>query len=1055
MKRLPRRDVSGIAGMALTGLLLGAPAAFAQVNEGFDIIVPAQTNQPRMDLVEVRLRATARGAALADMCVFAELVGAGGMNVTPFAEEGGPAQGGWPANGGESSDYSMAADSFYAAFRPDGEAPADGGGDYVVRFLVEPVNQNCISRLDSETRFRVRIGRCDGAPQGQNPVGLLTACVEAFRVQSDPGQDDCPPMPLDQGHMPPVEPAVDGAFYPSVRPLGLPDMGQGVRPVSRCMDQLSRPAIHAAFVVDTSGSMAGLVDNRNQRPLTKAQMVTQAIDIFIRVWAEFRAVAGDENRPDDRIGVVFFNSDARATQYDDFCTAGGGRPLAIGNPPDATADACQEPWCVLDTQLRDERRVTSGPYMRQFVPACRDFKGSPCTNAELPINNNPLVESQPWCSPLVGNGAVPAGGATSIGDGLLQAVGPNFLDMAAYRLPVTAQEATDGRRNVVVLFSDGQHNSPCNYEFDRDGKLTFSQCPGEPPPVSFRDPQTGQQRAVLHTVAVGQSSADEHRDALQRDAHATGGSSYFINEHNAAAIFDLDMSQPVVMGNADALRLTLQEYFLDILHNTLRFNTWYPARRIRLWVPPSVLGDGEPRVTLLGGDNAPLNGEGEDDTQERLSSFYVPSTARAVSVVALWDENYGDLEVTLTQPGRPFPLTRRGRGFIQISRRIERGGTLANDLPWTVRVRRRADGASHIPVTVIAFVDHFRVKPDFAVRGTFEVESPLAITASLRAFDTDALGVGDGAGRIYARVRRTLTAEAQAVLNNCLARVMEGALVPDGAADQGSRRSEILGACFAEHPDELTNLDWSDPLELVDDGTGADERPGDGVYSAAFTPTHAGDHEFSIVVDGQLPGAGWTSFHHMETIHIKQMPMPASADEMLRLSRRMTALQEDGVDTMRVEIEPRDAAGELLGPGLDGRLWLRVYQRDEARQYDFTDIMMHGLDEMTGVYHADLPLGDDGLPPYAEVVFMDVAIGYSPMVPMADVEDKMRDRLHQMDLRGQNSQKQGRLVVLMRIGDSPELLADPSCDCNAADGASPVGLLAGLLLLLRVRRRRR
>ncbi len=1067
----PRGASALVVAAAFVALI--APQSVGAQESGLRIVIPEQGELSPLKDVQVTFHlATAESD---ELCLAVEKVTERARIVAAFARDGAP------------DEWAVRVDDILASSGDDLSGTIRLGPNVTVRLGLSPAARDdaeprgraikltlypdpgaprpeldlggrCRTALNRETTYDVKVVPCrrvgdDGRLEIgrlEEPVEIIASCAETYRHH---GCADA-----------------DGAAYPVAdgRVAALAPLGADPRvlPADRCRDRIKRPALHTVIAVDQSGSMGTPIGEGGR---TRAEVVTEAVRLFVREWQSFRGRDGDAGmNPDDRLGIVFFAGDA--THYHSFC----GRE-ASDLDTDGEADCVGERWCVDGTQIRDgeEGRLRSGDFMLQFEPMAADVLGLSCAE-------EPELVCQPMCAGDARADGVPYGftasGPTSIGDGLLAALGPDYLDVERY---VESPVAGRGRRNVVVLLTDGGQNTSCDYRIE-DGQIEFMAEPGlqqrlagqtcdtgrwrpwlereadgdglRPNHLRLTDAETSRPRVTLHTVVMDGAANHEDRQRMQRDAFATGGLSYFVNRDNAGEIYNGG-----AVSRDDAVGLALGSFFYDILQNNLRFNTWHFARKIEAAVDTE--GDGAVSYPVVGGD-----------ARMRLAgpnAFYVPSTAKGIVVLARWDRDYGEFRLDLHPPD-PFAGTTSaiGRREIRIERTLAPGARGFYDQPWRVEVRPQGDldpRLGRIPVVIEVLVDHDQFTPTVEIEatpaGVYCPTDPVTVTASLSSFGRPVEDFLADGGKLYAQVQGPRFTEAQIaaqfpecdydVFLESLRNAAADAPEAHDPRDENSLRSLFLAYCYQQQRQgeqegnrmavrgEVT---WTEPIEFVEP---ADEA---GRYTVDFTPEAAGEHKVSVIIEGPVPGIGWVSHHEVRHLHVSQSCDGIGQGELIESPE---AAPGPDAPAHVYRYRPIDKAGQPLGPGYDGRYWLRVIGVNPIRRV----MMTYDRD---GFYRGRIPIRDDGAVPLTELIRVKAPIKLA-FGPNAFASGEARQAIEQQvealfDRWEEGGERGDELVVLETFGDPG------GCDCSVtgSGGPTPLGLLAMLLVLAGgIRRRRR
>lgn len=507
-------------------------------------------------------------------------------------------------------------------------------------------------------------------------------------------------------------------------------------------------------------------------------------------------------------------------------------------------------------------------------------------------------------------GEVAPGGSTSMGDGMESADGAL---------------ASGANRKVVLLMSDGQENTTRRIMVDDPANpqqvLTFdSGAPAGATPL----PNQGAYQVYAVTVGTGTAvSADINEDV----AHATGG--FYINSEDDAEL--------------------LRPFFLELLQNSLRFNSWETLRLV----------------------------SGEVDFEEpSATDFPVATTTQYLAINLLWDGDLGQLGMILTPPGldpiviRPeivIEATSGSQGPIQFG-----NGFIRVNLPLLL-LKGLQDNAA--PRALAASdeinLDNLDLLGDWRIEVTLEdrfgegssdplaynltvMGDDLAVKSNLNVVNADYVP-GDNIllqAEITEAGQRLLDlgadADAQLVVQLVKPGVAIGDLLannrPDATQptqdDPATTADAQLFNLLQENPDALERA--AETLTLVDDGSNGDATAGDGIYSAQFQANEPGHYNFLFGVQGTTENSGRFSRQQLKTVHVRSVPDPAETEIQSSI---------DG-QTLSITMVPRTTFGHQMGPGWANYFW---FTTPDGQAFKPTDD--------NGTYTASLTFTGDAPPP--------------------------------------------------------------------------------------------
>ncbi len=508
-------------------------------------------------------------------------------------------------------------------------------------------------------------------------------------------------------------------------------------------------------------------------------------------------------------------------------------------------------------------------------------------------------------------GAVAPGGLTSIGDGMESADGAL---------------AGGVNRRVVLLMSDGQENTTRRIMVDNPANpqqiLTFDS--GNPAGATALPNQNAYQ---VYAVTVGTGTAVS-ADINEDIARATGG--FYINSEDDAEL--------------------LRPFFLELLQNFLRFNSWETLRLV----------------------------SGAVDFEEpSATEFPIATTTQYLAINLLWNGDLGQLGLIITPPGLdPIPITRPiviegtsdsagpiqfGNGFIRVNvpllllknqqestavRALAAADEInLNDLDltgdWRIAVTledRFGDdvGPEPLPFNLAVLGDDLSVKATLDVVGADYLPGDnIVLQAQVTEAGQPLLGLGSNEGD-------------QLVVQLIKPGVAIGDLLASSRAnteqptqdDPATAADAQLFNLLQEDPAALVRA--AETLTLVDDGTNGDATAGDGIYSAQFSANEPGHYNFLFGVEGTTARAGRFSRQQLKTVHVRAVPDPAETEITSAV---------DG-NTLSITLVPRTTFGHQMGPGWANYFW---FTTPDGQAFKPTD--------QNGLYTATLDFTGNAPPP--------------------------------------------------------------------------------------------
>lgn len=626
-----------------------------------------------------------------------------------------------------------------------------------------------------------------------------------------------------------------------------------------------RPPVDLAFVVDVSGSMAERLAPDAAVGITKIDATRSALLDFAAVWTSLRA--------------------AEVVECDD--------ALAEERLCDSARD-------------RDDRLGV--------VPFAGDARVDESALGLLPMSE--------WGDGRFGRlvDGLEAGGLTSIGDGLIEAIGPRFLDL---------EHRDEARRPVVVILSDGKANQPAFVMLDEhDQRLKVAgidrtyRLLSDPLAIGgfehladFDEAEQVGYTAQIYAITVGWGNNVDSTLA-KRLSRASGGAYHHLDPAELTASSLNPFGDP----SDDYARIRsndLRRFFMHTLQNLLQFNTWRVVRELRTEAFGSV-------------GVFDIAGVHPDDYEAASGEFRLPSTAHAVAVIAMYDDRAAPdaadrpLEVVIEPPsGYAAPPPAQGAGLVHAAMQIERtGAPRVRGARWRVRVRQ-SDGDVPVPVHVLVLVDTLATDATTTVRSAdVAIAESVVVETRLSVFGQPVVGLRPGA--IRASVQRpvssigTLMAHMAPDTRRAIREALDAAALE---SDAGNLLAALYAQYFDHDPDAAERELHG--FTLRDDGVAPDAVADDGVYTGAFTPLRPGHYQIVTTTAAEHPAVGGLDFQHVETIYVRDRPLRSTfvATGTLTEDADLTIADTpiDGGVRRSIVYRPTNANGDLLGPGYDGR----------------------------------------------------------------------------------------------------------------------------------------
>jgi hypothetical protein len=524
--------------------------------------------------------------------------------------------------------------------------------------------------------------------------------------------------------------------------------------------------------------------------------------------------------------------------------------------------------------------------------------------------------------------SITAAGATSIGAGLLLADG-------------ALATASSTRRRVVLVMSNGMQNvSPLVGVTATTPKRVFTHSSG-----STSGPQLpNQDNYQIYAVTVGTGlavSAQINEDI----ASATQG--FYVNSETTA----------------EALRT----YFIELLQNFVRFNTWETAR----------LANGS--VTV---------GTSFDMT------FRVATTSTHAAIVVTWPRQFGQLRAQITPPGEATE-TEIGSGSIRRTFEIAKLAAYEHlgewkvtvDVPGTIDAMAGTHVAAlpTVPIDVAVLVDDRAVNADLDIADAeVTVGSPVRLRAGITELGRPVLGLGTRPGE---------TVVAQVVKpGQSIGDLLAASEAPSTPAPTGDQQSPAEAKLFNElqqNPDALKQQ--QDLISLTD-------PDGDGVYTGQFATREPGHYTFLFGVQGRTKEAGFVSRQQVKSVWVRPVPDPAASAISIDTTSTRTGKR------LIINVKPKTKFGNLLGPGYANYLWFTTPNAPAVKP----------IDDLRGGYTAMIDFSGD-VPPVS-LHFIGASILITDEVTQDQLSIPLDDRTMVVpQIPGTGSQGTGCLFVLVTL----------------------------------------
>jgi Mg-chelatase subunit ChlD len=512
-----------------------------------------------------------------------------------------------------------------------------------------------------------------------------------------------------------------------------------------------------------------------------------------------------------------------------------------------------------------------------------------------------------------------ASGSTSIGAGLL-------LADSAFGVPDPT------RRRVVLVMSNGQQNT------DPLAGVT----PAVPP------------RVFTHTSTTATGPDLPHQDEYQIYAVTVGTGaavSAQINEDIASATNGFYINSEI---SAESLRT----FFIELLQNFVRFNTWETARL--------VAGQVQPRIPFE-------------------TSFPISSTTARVAIQALWPARLGQLRMLVAVPGEATPLQATGQGAIRLSTDLPTSSAYDPLGLWRVAVVPDisiidvAAPPASIPIELTVLADDRAINASLSIVPTAYVPGDnIQLQAALTEFGRPLLGLGTRPGEtVVAQVLKPGVSVGDLLAGST------ASTTPAPTGDAQTTAEAKLYNELQQNPGGLVQA--QDLVQLLDNGRDAngDARAGDGVYSGLYPAREPGHYTFLFGVQGQTSEAGDVSRQQVKSVFVRAIPDGSTTQAQATVQVVGQGRQ------LSLVLTPTTRFNNRLGPGFANYLWLTSPGVPPFKPVDNLDGTYGASLAFTGLVPPPVSLHflpvsiviGDGVPPEALPLPLDGSTTVIPVVP--------------------------------------------------------------------------
>ena len=500
---------------------------------------------------------------------------------------------------------------------------------------------------------------------------------------------------------------------------------------------------------------------------------------------------------------------------------------------------------------------------------------------------------------------VEARGSTTIGGGLIQGA-------------KTLTGGSGSNRRIILLMSDGQQNTdpligakpptspdlPPTYDVFTYNEATpddITRLPGLSVDTPNDTPDTPYQ---IYTVTVGPSAvvAAAINDNI---AKATGG--FYINSEDN--------------GNL------LNPFFLELLGNFVRFNSWETARLIHGSV---------------------------SDTQPYVTKFPLSTTTQRVVINLSWPQDGSTLHLSVDSPSGETQETQGKDGSVRLS--FNTTGQLDPLNDWTLTVTHiipviplgLAENVSAVSIEaetatefdVVILVDDLAVKSDLLITpADYRAGDSIQLQMRLSVFGEPLAGLGSDPGdQVVVQVVRP---------SQSIGDLLSSSAAGTNPPQNGDKTSPVESKLFnmlQQNPNALDrNNDNPDNVVL--------HQTSPGVYAGIYQANAVGHYNFLFGVEGLTDGAGRFSRQEIKSVYVRAVP-----DAVISIFQTSILGSQ-----LSIIMTPKTKTGNCMGPGWANYFWFTTPGQPPVKAQDNTDGTYSLIIPFTGLF-----------PPSVSVHFLDV-----------------------------------------------------------------------------------
>ncbi len=506
------------------------------------------------------------------------------------------------------------------------------------------------------------------------------------------------------------------------------------------------------------------------------------------------------------------------------------------------------------------------------------------------------------------------GTSTSIGGGLLVANSNPGLTQPSI--------LGDQSRHVVVLMTDGIQNTDPSLAPGPNSANPFviscpivpSRCPSSIPSIP------GEQ---IYTVTVGSGVAVQPA-IIQAVASASGG--FYMNTEEDVGL--------------------LSPFFLELLQNTLKFNSYETLRLISRTVSR----------------NAPYS-----------TSFPISTTSHDVEFSLMWPNSQGPLRLTVTPPGGSPPIVKENAlGFISIIQQIPAQVPFDPFGNWKIMVEEGrgpegriagVEGQDSIPFNIHVMADDGAIKTDLSiVPADYKTGGLIRLRARLAQLGSPILGLGRRPGD---KVQVDLVKPGQSI-GDILSDSQASANPPPSHPDLKQGAEAKLFNALHTSPSPIKQIEVPG-IQLFDDGRPehGDDVANDGIYSALYPAILPGHYNFLFSVESTDPNYVRFSRQQLRTVYVRAVPDAGNTVFQTSIQRHAGGGMLSIIMTPRVKAGPECAQTDPTC-GRMGPLWSNYFWFTAPGRTPFK-----AIDNLNGTYTATLAF-TGSTPPKVSIHFENV-----------------------------------------------------------------------------------